>query len=213
MKRRLKIGIYTSAVFCLILTGLIIAPRYYGDILYPLEYKSLVKKYCDEFNVNPNFAVAVIFTESRFTPTATSRVGARGLMQVMPGTAQGIANALNDKDFTVDKLYDPETSIRYGIYYLHNLLDRYDHSEKLATMGYNGGGGAVMSYQAGRGLPVETQGYVAKVAATKNMYDQIYGQWWLNADFQKPQNNQTFALTITNIWQFWRVLISGGEAA
>src|SRR3990172_8331766 len=69
-------------------------PQVWGDVLYPLDYKDSIKKYAIERNLHPNFVAAVIYTESRFHTDSVSGVGAVGLMQLMPGTAAGIASNL-----------------------------------------------------------------------------------------------------------------------
>ncbi len=97
---------------------------------------------------------AVIYTESKFKPMARSRVGARGLMQIMPRTARslGIKNA-----------YDPEQNIMGGTLYLRRLLDYFDGDLVLVVAGYNAGPGAVLKH--GRRVPPykQTRRYVKRV--------------------------------------------------
>lgn len=97
---------------------------------------------------------AVIYTESRFRPRARSRVGARGLMQIMPTTARslGVRNA-----------FDPEQNIMGGTLYLRHLLDYFDGDVVLALAGFNAGPGAVMKH--GRRVPPykQTRRYVKRV--------------------------------------------------
>lgn len=151
-------------------------PRVWGDLFYPLDYEEYIIKYSKEYNVDPALLSALIYTESHFNPEATSRVGARGLTQIMPATAVGIAQKLGDS--SVGDLYDPETSIRYGAFYIGEKIEWYQNNVEAALAGYNGGGAAAERYLATRslaGLPEETQGYVQKVTAVEEMYQKLYG--------------------------------------
>ncbi len=110
--------------------------------------------------VDPALVRAVIHAESSFNPTAVSRTGAMGLMQLMPGTAArfGVSNA-----------FDPQENIRGGVTYLRFLLDKFNGDVRLAAAGYNAGEGAVMKYG---GVPPysETIEYVARVLDLHGKY-------------------------------------------
>ena len=103
---------------------------------------------------------AIIHAESAFNPRALSRVGAQGLMQLMPGTA---------RRFGVGDAFDAGQNIRGGVQYLAWLLKRFDGDLKLAAAGYNAGEGAVDKY---KGVPpyAETQRYVERVALLAARY-------------------------------------------
>lgn len=103
--------------------------------------------------VAPDLVRAVIQVESQFNPLAVSPVGARGLMQLMPGTA---------RDLGVSNAFDPRQNVLGGVKYLSSLLQRFDGNVALALAGYNAGPEKVARF---RGVPPyrETQGYVRKI--------------------------------------------------
>jgi soluble lytic murein transglycosylase-like protein len=105
--------------------------------------------------VDPRFIHAVIQQESNYDPDALSPAGARGLMQLMPGTA---------KRFDCDDTKDEACNVEAGTKYLAWLLKRFNGDVKLALAGYNAGEGAVDKYQGVPPYPA-TQNYVNKIVA------------------------------------------------
>ena len=105
--------------------------------------------------VPPALALAVAKVESSFRANAESPVGAKGVMQIMPATAEGVF------DISADKLGDPEINIRIGVSYLERLYRRYGGRWDLALSHYNGGS---LKRKNGRYISHSyTRGYVAKV--------------------------------------------------
>jgi soluble lytic murein transglycosylase-like protein len=117
------------------------------------KYDPEIWKASQKYSVDYNLVKAVIKAESNFNPKAVSRAGARGLMQLMPQTA----NLLQ-----VNDSFHPEENIDGGVRYLRYLLNLYNDNLQLALAAYNAGEKAVFKY---RGIPPyqETQTYVQRV--------------------------------------------------
>ncbi|MBQ9950877.1 MAG: lytic transglycosylase domain-containing protein [Clostridia bacterium] len=92
---------------------------------YPVEYVDLIRRYSEENGVNPAYTAAVILAESSYRPEAVSSVNAQGLMQILPSTGEWLAGKY-DEAYVEGCLFDPETNIRYGCWYLGFLMRRYD---------------------------------------------------------------------------------------
>jgi soluble lytic murein transglycosylase-like protein len=116
----------------------------------------LVQTAAKKTGVDHKLIAAVIETESHGDPGAVSRVGAQGLMQLMPETA---------RQYNVLDPFDPAQNVNGGSRYLRDLLRRYHHDVHLALAAYNAGPANV---DAAKGVPKypETQAYVARVLAS-----------------------------------------------
>jgi len=149
--------------------------EWYQRARYPLRYESIVRAHAQNYDLQPTLLAAVIYTESRFDARARSPAGAVGLMQLLPETAQGIATRTGGDRFVVSDLVDPELNVRYGSWYLRNLLDRYDDLET-ALAAYHAGQGNVDRWRrAGTGIQfAETRTYVARVLDAQRVYADAY---------------------------------------
>ncbi len=134
------------------------------------KYADIIESAAKEFNVNPSLIRGIIQTESSFNPKAVSRVGAQGLMQLMPGTA---------KELGVTDPFDPEQNIRGGTKYISQLLKRFDGDVKLAVASYNTGPGRIskLGITPNTSNPQDylkissgVQGYVNKVLKFTNVF-------------------------------------------
>jgi hypothetical protein len=125
-----------------------------GPRMGPPEIARLVDAVALSHGIEPELLLAMISTESGFRPRAVSPKGARGLMQLMPGTARRLG---------VTDPFDPEQNVRGGARYLNELLKLFDNDLKLALAAYNAGEETVIRH--GRTIPPfpETRQYVAKV--------------------------------------------------
>ena len=117
------------------------------------QYATEIRASASRHGVDPTLVESVIRAESAFNPTAVSRTGARGLMQLMPKTAMALG---------VRDSFNPRENIDGGVRHLRYLVDRYPGNLPLAVAAYNAGEGAVDAY---RGIPpyAETQQYVQRV--------------------------------------------------
>ncbi len=123
-------------------------------------YRTEIAAAARDFGVEEAIVRAIIHAESAYRPNALSRVGAQGLMQLMPATA---------RRFGVSNAFEPGQNIRGGVQYLSWLLKRFDGNLTLAAAGYNAGEGAVDKY---KGVPPysETRRYVERVGMLADRY-------------------------------------------
>lgn len=123
------------------------------------RFKPIVDTYSTKNRVDPNHIMNMIMAESSGDPTATSPKGAKGLMQLMPGT---------QKDLGVKNPDDPIQSVDGGTRYFRQMLDRFNNDYWLSTAAYNAGPETVAGWIDGKNpLPKETKGYLEKVFNTK----------------------------------------------
>lgn len=110
---------------------------------HPIYYKNLIEQYAAENNLKPAFVAAIILNESSFRTDAESSVGARGLMQLMPDTAEWIAGKLDMDYFHFDFMYDAEMNIRFGTWYLGYLSRLFRGDPVSVASAYHAGQGTV----------------------------------------------------------------------
>jgi soluble lytic murein transglycosylase-like protein len=119
-----------------------------------LRYTPIIETAAKSHGVETALVHAVITAESGYNPTARSRAGAQGIMQLMPDTA---------RRFGVQNVWDPTQNIHGGVKYLSELLAMFNGNRELALAAYNAGENAVI--RAGHRIPpyAETMHYVPKV--------------------------------------------------
>lgn len=117
------------------------------------QYKEIIKRAGEKFGIPESLIEAVIAAESAGKNNAVSRAGAKGLMQLMDGTA---------KNLGVRNPFDPEQNIMGGTLYLRQMLDKFDGDIELALAAYNAGPGNVTKYA---GIPPfkETKAYIQRI--------------------------------------------------
>lgn len=184
-KQKTTLIVLAMIMACLILTSLIVFWILPGIMRsrFQLKYTELIRQYSEEYDLEPAFVAGVICTESKFKEEAVSRAGARGLMQIMPATGEEIAEALG-VPFHIEDLFDPETSIRFGCYYLRQQLDRFDQNKAVALAAYNAGPHKAAQWLSEYGLDSrgriayipyeETKNYVNRVLQAEENYANLY---------------------------------------
>ncbi len=154
---------------------------------HPLHYTELINKYSERYNLQPAFVCAIICNESSFNAGAESNKGARGLMQLMENTASWINESLNIPGYTFESVWDPETNIHFGCWYLSYLSKRFDGDPVLVACAYHAGQNNVMTWLDNRtysadgqtltieNIPMEnTKTYVGRVIRDYALYDALY---------------------------------------
>jgi len=146
-------------------------------VLSRAEIDKYVEELAAKHHVDPELIRAVILAESGYNPSATSRKGAQGLMQLMPGTAQQLG---------VKDAYNPKLNLEAGVRYLRALIDKYDGDLDKALAAYNAGlsrAHAWLSWGNFREpaefietVPfTETRGYIQTVLRNADVYRRLYG--------------------------------------
>ncbi len=124
-------------------------------------FHPLIVRIAKRHSVDPALVMAIVMAESSYNPRAVSKVGARGLMQLMPNTAESLG---------VKDSFNPEQNIDGGVRYFRKLLDRFNGDVILALAAYNAGSRHVIEYQ---GIPPfkATRFYIKKVCKYHKYYE------------------------------------------
>jgi soluble lytic murein transglycosylase len=154
----------------------------FGDVIQeltlPLRHEDIIRQQADEKDVDASLIAAVIYAESRFRDQ-TSHAGARGLMQITPTTAEEIERLSGGTTFRLADLSDPDINIRYGSFYLAEMLNRFEGNEVAALAAYHAGPTAVAGWGGGslgvEDIPLEeTRDYVDEVLDKRGDYRREY---------------------------------------
>lgn len=124
------------------------APAALQRLAYPFPYTELVRGEAEKRGLDARLLTAIIRQESRFEAGVASVAGAQGLMQVMPGTAQGIADQLGWTDFAPQQAYWPYVNVAFGAFYVSQWLNHFEGSVFAALAAYNGGPGNAAVWHA-----------------------------------------------------------------
>lgn len=154
-------------------------------LFYPLPERELLFTHGQKNRVDPYLLAAIIRVESRYNPLAESDQGARGLMQLMPETATWAAEKMGMESFHPDMLFDPETNIAIGSWYLRSLNDEFQGRLPVILAAYNGGRGNVKEWLETKKwdgslktidrIPFpETRVFVQRVLKGYRIYKRIY---------------------------------------
>jgi len=188
LRRRLAF-VAASAVAALPVAALVApwADKAVQEVKLPLRHDDIIRQQATSKGLDPALIAGVIYAESHFRDQ-TSNAGAKGLMQLMPDTADYIADKSGGTAFVQGDLASPQVNIAYGSWYLRYLLEHYDGREVLALAAYNAGEGKVDEWVAVAGargerfraadhIPfAETRGYVEKVLDARRRYRRTYAK-------------------------------------
>lgn len=158
-------------------------PIYFLKMYYPVRYGEEIEEHAKERGLDPNLVRALILQESYYNPKAKSRVGATGLMQLMPPTAKEHAGKLRIP-FGLSRLESPDVNIRLGTFHLKMLIDMFRGNTYFAVASYNAGQGNVLKWRrAAPRKPVdeflesipfsETRNYVKRVTMLRSSYSRL----------------------------------------
>jgi soluble lytic murein transglycosylase len=156
------------------------------EITLPLRHEDIIRQQAADKHVDAALIAAVCYQESKFQDR-TSHAGARGVMQLLPSTADYIARKSGGTQFVHGDLADPQINIAYGSWYLRYLLDHYDGNERLAIAAYNAGetnvdrwvskAGGPDEFKTDKDIPfAETREYVSSVEEKQDQYRQKYSR-------------------------------------
>jgi soluble lytic murein transglycosylase-like protein/outer membrane protein assembly factor BamD (BamD/ComL family) len=152
---------------------------------YPLTFGDQIRECARETGLPGHLIAGIIRQESAFDPRATSPVGARGLMQLMPDTAREMSHKVG-VPYAPERLYDPNMSVRLGSVYFKELLDRFDGNVELALASYNGGPNRIQRLWTEKGPDAqladfletlnidESRNYVKRILVLADSYRQLY---------------------------------------
>jgi soluble lytic murein transglycosylase-like protein len=154
-------------------------------LYYPLDYQGPVRSWASRNRLPASLVYGIIRQESAFDPGVTSVAGARGLMQLMPGTARELAHRFG-VSFAPERLADPSYNLQLGTTYFRQVMSMFDDNLELALAGYNGGpyrikrlwherGGEVDRFLEGLDLE-ESKTYVKRILVLSDSYRQLYPQ-------------------------------------
>lgn len=155
-------------------------------LVYPFPFRLIIERAAGRFGLDPYFAAAMIYEESRFDPKAISPAGAIGLMQITPSTGRELARQLGMKGFKRSMLFDPRVNVTLGCYYLSRLLKQFDGNLYLAAGAYNSGPARMREWVRRIGLRdidefvedipfPETRAHIKKTMAAFWIYRRLYG--------------------------------------
>lgn len=183
--KRNKAGRRFTLFLLLALLALLITSKGFWKFFYPIPYREIIVDEAIRNNVDPYLVAAIIKSESNFSLNAVSKVGARGMMQIMPETGQWAAEQMKLHEFNTGDLYQARTNIKIGCWYLNNLNTQFNGNKILVVAAYNAGRGNVSQWLENKewsGEPAEvdqipfkeTRLYVKKVLKNYSIYRYLY---------------------------------------
>lgn len=183
-RRCFKVPLILFMILLVLLVAAYFAIEPIERLIYPIKYSETVEEMAQQCSLPPSLIYAVIHTESKFDPSATSAAGAKGLMQITDDTHRWACKRGGVDASTSEKLYESDVNIRVGCYVLSLLYEQFPETETVLAA-YNAGQGRVSKWlkdpaysKDGRTLyniPYEeTENYVRRVINTQEKYQKLY---------------------------------------
>ncbi len=160
--------------------------REFWERLYPMPFAKQLRARAKPHNLDPYLIAGLIRQESEFNPSARSRAGALGLMQIMPGTGKGLARRLGIQGFSTAQLRHADTSLRLGTFHFRQVHDQFERRIEYTLAAYNAGEHRVDEWviwedfaeaeEFVETIPfTETRDYVQAVLRNAAVYRALYG--------------------------------------
>jgi len=163
----------------------------YWQALYPFPFEDMIKTSAKERQINPILVTALIRQESRFQPKIESSVGATGLMQVMPETADWVSKQVKLKDYN---LGNPSDNIKIGTWYLDYTHREYNNNSLFAVASYNAGPGSVADWISKYGFS-DPDKFIEQIpfSETKGYVESVFGNYWNYLRLYSPEVSKKLA--------------------
>lgn len=165
--------------------GTLQAPPFIARLRFPDYYIDIIRPIAEQREIDPLLMLSLIRQESLFNTYATAAAGEKGLMQVIPSTAQYIAEQLEWQDYQHSDLFRPYAGVAFGAYYLDEQLDLFDQNAIAALAAYNAGPGRAFDWNALAGgdpdlfmttITIDsTRKYVQYIYRNFTIYRELYG--------------------------------------
>ncbi|GAB4382835.1 MAG: transglycosylase SLT domain-containing protein [Elainellaceae cyanobacterium] len=163
----------------------------YWQALYPFPYTQTIEQWSQQRQLNPMLVTALIRQESRFEPKIQSVVGATGLMQVMPETADWVASQIDLKQYSLE---DPQDNINLGTWYLDYTHREYADNSLFAVASYNAGPGSVADWIS-RFSTSDADKFVEQIPfpETRGYVESVFENYWNYLRLYNPEVSQKLA--------------------
>ncbi len=176
-------AIYSVVILSLVAIMLSFLIYCVNGYFYPMRYTSEIKELSQKYDLEPSLVASVVNVESGYNPNRTSPKGAKGLMQIMPSTAEWLCEKLK-LEYDEEKLYEVKYNLNLGCYYLKSLVNNFE-DRSTAMCAYNAGPTNVRNWlkdseysQDGKTLKKvpfsETQNYIVKLNKNLKYYSRKY---------------------------------------
>ncbi len=155
-------------------------PSELAQTFYPVPYSQILGQQTKKRDIDPRFVLSIMRQESHFRPDVKSFAAARGLMQLIPSTAERMAKAAGNSNFDLDSLYVPETSIQLGVLHLDEIRREFSDNLYALAAAYNGGADNVQRWLERAQITTDPDRFVIEIAfrETKDYVYRVMANYW-----------------------------------